>query len=233
MREQPVLQAGHPLDRAIAERVFGWERTDNGWALPDGDFRIRTPPYSTDTLRAWSLAKYVCRTYNVIGTVNMFDRDYTCNFRKIGENGVTRLSSTLPHAICLAVLGLLDERQEGTVIRQKTNQGSLTERLRDYRNFLQGRKDQADQEVRDWLDDVVNARQQNKREDMAGLAGTFFDSATTAYNVNVDLEEFERLFGPDLGLDEPDDWDDVSASEIEARRQMEARFPGYFDEDPF
>jgi hypothetical protein len=32
---------------------------------------------------------------------------------------------------------------------------------------------------------------------------------------------------------EPDDEDAMSASELEARRQMEARFPGYFDEDPF
>jgi hypothetical protein len=78
----------------------------------------------------------------------------------------------------------------------------LLTRLREYLRFLQLRKSQAEQEVREWLDDAQHAHREEYYGSLGAAAQELADYAGAVRDAEVVLEEFERLFGKEVGLGE-------------------------------
>jgi hypothetical protein len=78
----------------------------------------------------------------------------------------------------------------------------LLTRLREYLRYLQLRKSQAKQEVREWLDDASTAHREEDYGSLGAAAQELADYAGAVRDAEVVLEEFERLFGKEVDLGE-------------------------------
>jgi MoxR-like ATPase len=78
----------------------------------------------------------------------------------------------------------------------------LLMRLREYLRYLQLRKSQAEQEVREWLDDATQAHREEDYGSLGAAAQELADYAGAVRDAEVVLEEFKRLFGTEVGLGE-------------------------------
>ncbi|WP_127532758.1 BC1872 family protein [Paenibacillus kobensis] len=108
MSEQ--MQPGPVLNRLIATKLFGYEVHENlsiMWKTP-GDPFVPILGYSTD----WNAMRLVVEEMIRRGAeVNIgFYEDWDCQFDYKGTN-FRDVSSTAPHAVCLAALQALEADQ--------------------------------------------------------------------------------------------------------------------------
>jgi arsenate reductase-like glutaredoxin family protein len=182
-----------------------------------------TPMFHTpDEAEEWA-ADNICGTYSIMCLVwddhaaEWVEEGYTYQevcaeirrlvdmLRSYGIDFDDRWELLDPEEIGLSYQELRDELSDLRVALSEDcsrQEEDLLTRLREYLAFLQFRKSQAEQEVREWLDDASTAHREEDYGSMGAAAQELADHAGDAHNANVVLKEFERLFGAEIGLDE-------------------------------